>query len=95
MFRKRKHPLTLRGWVKLLFRQPAPGLYLRPSIYQSGRWMEIEHFRRIITYDESRLCLLMPQGRVTIYGQRLTIRVLTQHRITLCGDFLRTDFSDD
>ena len=82
-------------WLAMLFRQPPEGFYRRPAIYQCGRRMEIEHFCAILAYDESHLCLQMPQGRFTLYGDGLKILTLTAGRLTVCGRFVRTDFSDD
>ena len=55
--------------------------------------MEIEHFRRVRTYEEGRLCLEFAGGLFTVYGDGLRIEALAAHRITLRGQFLRTDFS--
>ena len=56
--------------------------------------LEIEHFRRIRSYDEGKLCLAFGTKELTIYGDHLKIETLAAHRITLKGDILRTDFSD-
>ena len=95
MKKKRSGRLTLRGWAGLLFRQPPAGLYRQPSVYLSGGRMEIEHFRRVLTYDDSRLCLELAHGRFTVYGDEMKIRTLAAHRITLQGRFVRTELSDD
>ena len=95
MSKHRKKRTTPGGWLKLLFRQPPAGLYGQPSIYISGSRMEIEHFRRICAYDESRLCLELGRGRFTVYGDGMKILTLAAHRITLRGKFLRTDFSEE
>ena len=89
---RRLHP---HRWLAALFRQPPKGFYHTPAVYLSGNRMEIEHFRRIRTYDEGRLCLEFAQGLLTVYGDGLRIETLTAHRITLRGLFLRTDFSKD
>ena len=94
MSKKQKKRLTPWSWAKLLFRQPPAGLYRAPSIYLSGGQMEIEHFRRVVMYDENKLCLELAHGRFTVYGDQLKICTLAAHRITLRGRFLRTDFSD-
>ena len=88
----RPHP---RIWLAALFRQPPKGFYHTPAVYLSGNRMEIEHFRAVLLYDENRLCLQMPRGRFTVYGDGLKILTLTAHRLTLYGRFLRTDFSDE
>ena len=49
--------LSLRGWFGRMLRQPPRGFYGQPSVYLSGGVMEIEHFRRVRTYEEGRLCL--------------------------------------
>ena len=85
---------TLRGWLAGLFRQPPPGFYHRPAIYLSGTQMEIEHFQKILFYDENKLCLQLVRGRFTVYGDNLHICTLTASRLTVQGRFLRTDFSD-
>ena len=85
--------LTLRGWFARMLRQPPRGFYGQPSVYLSGNIMEIEHFRRIHTYEEGRLCLEFAGGLFTVYGDNLKIETLAAHRITLRGRFLRTDFS--
>lgn len=77
--------LSLRGWFGRMLRQP--------SVYLSGGVMEIEHFRRVRTYEEGRLCLEFAGGLFTVYGDGLRIETLAAHRITLRGRFLRTDFS--
>ncbi len=89
---RRLHP---HRWLAALFRQPPKGFYHTPAVYLSGNRMEIEHFRAIAAYDENRLCLQMPRGRFTLYGEELKILTLTAHRLTVCGRFLRTDFSDE
>ena len=47
--------LSLRGWFGRMLRQPPRGFYGQPSVYLSGGVMEIEHFRRVRTYEEGRL----------------------------------------
>lgn len=84
----------VRSWLAGLFRQPPPGFYRRPSIYLSGGQMEIEHFGKILFYDENKLCLQLAHGQFTVYGDDLHICVLTAARLTVRGRFLRTDFSD-
>lgn len=95
MSHKRRGHLTPHQWMTALFRQPPQGFYHRPAIYLSGDVMEIEHFKKILLYDSSKLCLAFPHGRFTVYGDELRICTLTAHRITLRGRILRTDFSDD
>lgn len=95
MSKHRKKRTTPGGWLKLLFRQPPAGLYLQPSIYISGAQMEIEHFRRVRAYDETKLCLEMGRGLFIVYGDGMQILTLAAHRITLRGRFLRTDFSEE
>ena len=56
--------------------------------------MEIEHFRTVLFFDDSKLCLQLARGRFTIYGSGLRICTLTTARLTVQGQFLRTDFSD-
>ena len=85
--------LSLRGWFGRMLRQPPRGFYGQPSVYLSGGVMEIEHFRRVRTYEEGRLCLEFAGGLFTVYGDGLRIETLAAHRITLRGRFLRTDFS--
>ena len=46
--------LSLRGWFGRMLRQPPRGFYGQPSVYLSGGVMEIEHFRRVRTYEEGR-----------------------------------------
>lgn len=92
--KQRKRRLTLRSWLGLLFRQPPAGMYRRPAVYITGAQMEIEHFKQIRTYDETRLCLDLYGGTFTVYGDEMQILSLTAHRITLQGRFVRTDFSD-
>ena len=46
----------------------AAGFYHAPAVYLSGGRMEVEHFCRILAYSPDRLCLQMPHGRLTIYG---------------------------
>ena len=58
-----------------------------------GGVVEIEHFRRVRTYEEGRLCLEFAGGLFTVYGDGLRIETLAAHRITLRGRFLRTEFS--
>ena len=68
MCAKRKKRLLLQSWLALLFRQPPQGFYHAPAVYLSGGRMEVEHFCRILAYSPDRLCLQMPHGRLTIYG---------------------------
>ena len=56
--------------------------------------MEIEHFQKILFYDENKLCLQLARGQFTVYGDGLRICTLTATRLTVQGRFLRTDFSD-
>lgn len=95
MSHKASGHLSPRQWICALFRQPPPGFYTRPAVYMSGDIVEIEHFRTILTYNETKLCLQFSHGRFTIYGDGLHILALTSRRITLRGKILRTDFSDD
>ena len=89
-------PDGLRGdWLRGLFRQPPPGFYSRPAVYLSGDRMEIEHFCTVLFFDENRLCLRLAKGRFTVYGSGLRICTLTAARLTVQGQFLRTDFSDE
>ena len=94
MSKQHKRKLTPQSWFKLLFRQPPAGMYRRPSVYMTGTQMEIEHFRRIRTYDQNKLCLELYGGTFTVYGDQMQILSLTAHRITLQGRFVRTDFTD-
>ena len=82
--------LSLRGWFGRMLRQPPRGFYGQPSVYLSGGVMEIEHFRRVRTYEEGRLCLEFAGGLFTVYGDGVRIETLAAHRITLRGRFLRT-----
>lgn len=65
--------LSLRGWFGRMLRQPPRGFYGQPSVYLSGGVMEIEHFRRVRTYEEGRLCLEFAGGLFTVYGDGLRI----------------------
>lgn len=93
--KQRSGRLSLREWLWRMFRQPPRGFYGQPSIYRSGDRMEIEQFRRILTYDEEKLCLEFRRGRFTVYGDELHIETLAAHRITLRGCVLRTEFDGD
>lgn len=88
----RPHP---GRWLAALFRQPPSGFYQTPAVYLSGNRMEIEHFQAVLAYDESHLCLKVRRGKFTVYGDGLKILTLTATRLTVCGQFLRTDFSDE
>ena len=90
--KKRRMP---HQWLGALFRQPPQGFYRMPAVYLSGNRMEIEHFRLIAAYDANKLCLQMPHGYFTVYGDELKILTLTATRLTLCGKFIRTDFTDE
>lgn len=57
--------------------------------------MEIEHFCTVLFFDENKLCLRLAKGRFTVYGSGLRICTLTDARLTVQGQFLRTDFSDE
>ncbi len=95
MSQKHSVHLSPMQWLTALFQQPPSWFYRQPSLYLSGAVLEIEHFQAILTYNEAKLCLQFPHGRLTIYGDHLRIRTLTAHRITLYGRILRTDFSDN
>ena len=89
---------TPGDWLRGLFRQPPPGFYSRPAVYLSGDRMEIEHFCTVLFFDENRLCLRLAKGRFTVYGDLtldLSLGDLTAARLTVQGQFLRTDFSDE
>lgn len=86
---------TPGDWLRGLFRQPPPGFYSRPAVYLSGDRMEIEHFCTVLFFDENKLCLRLAKGRFTVYGSGLRICTLTAARLTVHGQFLRTDFSDE
>ena len=86
---------TPGDWLRGLFRQPPPGFYSRPAVYLSGDRMEIEHFCTVLFFDENKLCLRLAKGRFTVYGSGLRICTLTDARLTVQGQFLRTDFSDE
>lgn len=90
--RKSGH-LSPRSWLLRMLRQPSRDFYGRPSVYLSGNILEIEHFRRICTYEEEKLCLEFAGGMLTVYGDGMQIETLSAHRITLRGMFLHTDFS--
>ncbi len=92
---KKRRELSRKEWFWQIFRQPSIGFYGQPCIYWSGQTLEIEHFRRIRSYDEEKLCLEFRKKLLTVYGDHLRIEMLAAHRITLKGDVLRTDFSDD
>lgn len=95
MAKKQSGHLPPRSWAKRMLRQPPKGFYGQPSVYLCGGTMEIEHFRRIRSYDNDKLCLEFGHGTLTVYGDALKIQTLAAHRITLHGNFLRTDFADD
>lgn len=92
--KQRNRRLTPQSWLRLLFSQPPAGMYRQPAVYMTGAMMEIEHFRRILTYDGSKLSLELYGGTFTVYGDGMQILSLAAHRITLRGRFVRTDFSD-
>lgn len=91
---KKRSRLSLKEWFLCIFRQPSVGFYGQPCVYWSGQTLEIEHFRRIRSYDDEKLCLEFGKKLLTVYGDHLKIETLAAHRITLKGDVLRTDFSD-
>ena len=91
--RKRRQHISPAGWFQRLFRQPPANFYGRTSVYLSGSILEIEHFRRIRSYDDGELCLELGKGLLTIYGSQLKIIALSTQRITLRGEILRTEFS--
>lgn len=93
--RKRRQHISPAGWFQRLFRQPPANFYGRASVYLSGSILEIEHFRRIRSYDDGELCLELGKGLLTIYGSQLKITALSTQRITLRGEILRTEFSRD
>lgn len=45
-----------------------------------------------VVFDENKLCLRLAKGRLTVYGSGLRICTLTAARLTVQGQFLRTDF---
>lgn len=47
--------------------------------------MEIEQFRRILSYEEGKLCLELGRGILTVYGDDLKIETLSARRLTLVG----------
>jgi len=55
--------------------------------------MEIEHFRKILDFDEDRVRLVLGKGSVTITGDGLTIASLEKGRILLRGQFCKVEFS--
>ena len=73
----------------------AQNFYGRASFYLCGGRMEIEQFRRILSYEEGKLCLELGRGILTVYGDDLKIETLSARRLTLCGQILRTDFSKE
>ena len=93
--KQRSGRLSLHEWLWRMFRQPPRGFYGQPSVYRSGDRMEIEHFCTVLFFDENRLCLRLAKGRFTVYGSGLRICTLTAARLTVQGQFLRTDFSDE
>ena len=93
--RKHRQHSSPAGWFRCLFRQPPANFYGRTSVYLSGSILEIEHFRRIRSYDDGELCLELGKGLLTIYGSQLKITALSTQRITLRGEILRTEFSRD
>ena len=95
MSHRQKGPGALCSWLAALFRQPPRGLYRTPAVYQSGDRMEIQHFRTILLYDETRLCVQLPRGRFTVWGDQRRICAVTTHRLTLQGKFIRTELGDD
>lgn len=95
MSHRQKGPGALCSWLAALFRQPPRGLYRTPAVYQSGDRMEIQNFQKILLYDETRLCVQLPRGRFTVWGDQLRICSVTTHRLTLQGRFIRTELGDD
>ena len=86
----------LQSWLALLFRQPPQGFLPRPCrLPERGAAWRWSTFAGILTYSPDRLCLQMPHGRLTIYGDGLKIVTPTASRLTLRGRFVRTDFADD
>ena len=83
---------TPGDWLRGLFRQPPPGFYSRPAVYLSGDRMEIEHFCTVLFFDENRLCLRLAKDAL---GMQLFERLPRGIRLTVQGQFLRTDFSDE
>ena len=62
MARKHRQHISPTGWFQRLFRQPPANFYGRTSVYLSGSILEIEHFRRIRSYDDGELCLELGKG---------------------------------
>jgi hypothetical protein len=91
---RKKDRLSPLQWLHLLFRQPPAEFYHQPSVYLCGDELELEGFRRIVAYDEGKLCVEYGRSLFTVYGDGLRIIALSAHRLTLRGRFLRTDFSD-
>ena len=86
---------TPGDWLRGLFRQPPPGFYSRPAVYLSGDRMEIEHFCTVLFFDENRLCLRLAKGGSRYTAADCASAPLTAARLTVQGQFLRTDFSDE
>ena len=86
---------TPGDWLRGLFRQPPPGIYRRPAVNLRGDRKEGEQFCTVLFFDEIKLCLRLAKGRFTVYGSGLRICTLTAARLTVQGQFLRTDFSDE
>ena len=85
MCAKRKKRLLPQSWLALLFRQPPQGFLPRPCRLPErgphGGGALLPH----PAYSPDRLCLQMPHGRLTIYGDGLKIVTLTASRLTLRG----------
>lgn len=76
-----------------LFVQPPAGFYRQAALYYSAGEMEIEHFCKILDFDEDRVRLVLGKGSVTITGDGLTIASLEKGRILLRGQFCKVEFS--
>ncbi len=79
--------LSLRGWFGRMLRQPPRGFYGQPSVYLSGGVMEIEHFRRVRTYEEGRLCLDLRAGCSPCMGTGLESKRWPRTELPCGGGF--------
>ena len=81
--RKRRQHISLPDGFSGCSASHRPIFYGRTSVYLSGSILEIEHFRRIRSYDDGELCLELGKGLLTIYGSQLKISPFPS--ASLCG----------
>lgn len=85
----------LRDKVAAIFELPGDVLMDQSRLTLIGaRELMVENHRGLYEYTTDKVVLAVPEGRLTVAGQELSIRSISPDQLTICGSIRGIDYSD-